>query len=322
MAACSRRPTWSRLGAGVAVAVLSLSACGSGSDDDSDSSGTPPAASVPAGPTGRLMFSRFEEATHTFISTHITQADGSGETELSLPGPEGGGRWSHSGELIAVMTILEDERIGTAIIKPDGTVERTLDVPDPTLNLVCVVWSRDDKRLACEGWDDSKPARKGIYTVRAADGGDLKRLTSAPAGLGDFPGDYSPDGKTFVFKRSADESNGPLMLVDVAGGAPRRLSAEQFEDDGRFSPDGTSVLSSGNGTIMVVDLNGTVAQRITKPGTFGFGPVWSPDGEWVAFSRGTDGPFADVFVARPDGSEEFQVTDTPVNEIALDWGPS
>jgi len=107
------------------------------------------------------VFSRFDEAGHTFISTHTAQADGSDEEELMLPGPEGGGGWSRSGDEIAVMTLLPDERVGTAIIEPGRTVARTLEIGDKSLNLPCTVWSPDDKRLACEGWDDADPSREG-----------------------------------------------------------------------------------------------------------------------------------------------------------------
>ena len=133
---------------------------------------------------GRLLFSRFDESTHTFLSTHVSRADGGGETEVAMPGPEGGGRWSWSGDAIAVMTVLPDDRIGTAIIKPDGTIERVLDIPDASLNLVCTVWSPDDQRLACEGFDETHPSRNGIYTVRSSDGGGLVRLTKTPTNHG------------------------------------------------------------------------------------------------------------------------------------------
>ena len=105
------------------------------------------------------------------------------------------------------MTVLDDDRIGTAIIRPDGTVERIFEIPDETLNLVCTVWSPDDTRLACEAWDDSDASRGGIHTVRASDGGDLTRLTSAPDGMFDLPGDYSPDGRQLVFKRTTGEAD-------------------------------------------------------------------------------------------------------------------
>jgi Tol biopolymer transport system component len=301
---------------GLAVLVLSgvllaLGACGSGDEDSSK------------GLAGRLMFSRFDEATHTFISTHTAQANGTDEEELTLPGPEGGGRWSRSGSEIAVMTLLPDERVGTAIIEPDGTVARTLAIADKSLNLVCTVWSPDDERLACEGWDDADPSRRGIYTVRSSDGDDLQRLTTTPEGMVDVPGDYSPDGAQFVFSRwrSEDEENGPLLIMDLPEGKPRPLSNGGFEDPGRFSTDGASVLTSGSGRIVIMDLNGEVLQRIAQTGAYLFGPVWSPDGEWIAYSRATTGPHADIFISRPDGRDAQQVTSTAVNEIAVDWGP-
>ena len=48
---------------------------------------------------------------------------------------------------------------------------------------------------ACEGWDDSNPARNGIYTVRASDGGGLTRVTTSPGGGHDVAGDYSGDDR-------------------------------------------------------------------------------------------------------------------------------
>jgi Tol biopolymer transport system component len=307
---------------GVLSLVVALGACGGGTGDSTSAPSAPvsPSASIPVTDLpGRLMFSRFDEGTHTFISTHIARPDGSNETELPLPGPEGGGRWSRSGEEIAVMTVLPDERIGTAVITPDGTVDRVLEIPDESLNLVCVVWSPDDSRLACEGFDEKHPSRAGIYTVRSSDGGDLQRLTTTPEGMVDSLGDYSPDGDQFVFKRSADEANGPLMIVDITGGKPRSLSTSEFEDPGRFSPDGESVLTSAGG-IVIVDLDGDVVQRVGEPGANLFGPVWSPDGKWIAFSRGTTGPFADIFISRPDGTDRRQITSTAANEIVVEWG--
>ena len=150
---------------------------------------SPPTA-VPSTPTlisratlfeGRLLFSRFTESSHTFNGTYIARTDGSAETEVPMPWTEGGGIWSKSGKEIAVATLLADGKVGTAIIATDGTVLRELSIPDPTLNLPCVFWSPDDTRLACEGWDEADPSRNGIYTVLAADGGDIQRLTTPPA---------------------------------------------------------------------------------------------------------------------------------------------
>jgi len=312
-----------------AVLVAGLMALGGCGDDSTDEpeAGTSPTTSPTdesrsgdSTLTGRLMFSRFDESTHTFISTHVSRPDGSEETELELPGPEGGGRWSHSGSHIAVMTVLPDERIGTAIITAEGEVERVLEIPDKSLNLVCIVWSPDDSRLACDGWDDADPSSVGIYTVRAADGGGLKRLTASPRGLRDESGDYSPDGRSLVFKRSVDEDDGPLMVVPVAGGKAQRLSDEPYEDSGRYSPDGSKILTATGGIIYVLSTKGEVIETITDEPLFLFGPVWSPDGSHIAYSGASGGYFSDIYTALPDGSDVRQVTSTPDNEIVVEWG--
>jgi hypothetical protein len=332
----------SRVAVVTAGLAMALAACGGAGNDASSApapttvstvassttvtpeptTGSTSATAPPGLATGQLMFSRFDESTHSFISTHLINPDGSGEVELPLPGPEGGGRWSHDGSVIAVMTILDDDRVGTAVIQPDGTVNRTLEISDETLNLVCTVWSPDDLRLACEGWDDSDPTRAGIYTVLSADGGDLTRLTFPPGGSHDLPGDYSPDGTELVFKRMRGEGPGPLLIVDVAGGEPLAVGEADFEDAGRFSSDGETLLISAGGRIELVDRTGDVQLTIEEPGAFLFGPVWSPDGQWIAYSQSNAEFRAEIIVSRPDGLEPWQVTHTAANEIDVEWGLS
>ena len=53
----------------------------------------------------------------------------------------------------------------------DGSDYRLFAGQDPSLNLACGVWA-PERRMACEGWDDTDPSRAGIYTVRATDGTD------------------------------------------------------------------------------------------------------------------------------------------------------
>ncbi len=310
----------------VCSSVLMVAGC-SGSSDGAPparpTTGAKPTAGVAPGDAtlaGRLLFSRFDESAHVFKATYVAGPDGSHVAAIAMPGPEGGGRWSRSGELIAVMTQVSGGRIGTAILKPDGTVVRTFTLPDKRLNLVCTVWSPDDQRLACEGWDDTNDSRVGIYTVRSSDGGGLVRLTKAPAGKGDLVGDYSPDGRTFVFKRTRDENPGPLMVVPVAGGPAKLLTDFDVEDPGRYSPDGRSIVTSAVGVIKILDVNGRETAKIEQPGTYLFGPVWSPDGARIAFSGTAAGFHADLFTSRPDGTDRHQVTATPDNEIRVEWG--
>ena len=280
-----------------------------------------PASSLTAGPLlpGRLLFSRFNESNHSNQGSFISLPNGTQETEVPLPWEEGLNRWSRSGTEITVVTQLADGRIGTAIVAPDGTVLRTLEIPDPTLNLACGAWSFDDARLACEAWDDTDPTRRGIYSVRSSDGGDLQRLTSAPEGMADFPGDYSSSGQFSFIRGPEDEGSGPLLLIDSAGAEPHQLGTAKYEDAGRFSPDGRLVLTAGGGSLVILDLEGQIVNRISDD-AFLFGAAWSPDGTHIAYSRTPVGFIADIWTSLPDGTERQQVTRTPANEINVDWG--
>lgn len=269
---------------------------------------------------GRLLFARFDESTHTLVSAHTSAPDGSDEQALPMAEPYGGLRFSHDGRLIAVAVYLEDGRVGTAFKALDGTIERTLPTMDPTLNLYCYAWSPDDTHLACEGWDDNDPTRAGIYQVAAADGSGLLRLTPA-GGEPAFAGDYSPDGKALVVKQAEAEDDGPLKLMSVDGrGELSSLGDGVYENAGRFSPDGSRIATSDGRRIVVLDRTGKVQARIALDGYNLFGPAWSPDGEWLAYSGGANGPRADLFVARADGSGVVRITSTPDNEIDVDWG--
>lgn len=282
---------------------------------------TPTSASTGTLFEGRLLFSRFDEAAQRFVGLFVTQTDGSAEIEVPVPWTEAVGRWSMSGTEIATVTLLPDGRVGTAIIAVDGTVLRELSIPDETLNIPAGGWSRDDARLAGEGWDETDSSRNGIYAVSASDGSNLQRLTTPPAGKHDCPGDYSPDGQ-FVFKRAADyDDPGPLLLVDANGGEPRLLFDGPVGECGRFSPDGRFVLTGLNGSLLVIDLDGQVVHTIRFDGYVAFGPVWSPDGSRIAFSMTTPGVYAsDIYTSLPDGTDLQQVTNTPDNEINVDWG--
>jgi endo-alpha-1,4-polygalactosaminidase (GH114 family) len=50
-------------------------------------------------------------------------------------------------------------------------------------------------------------------------------------------------------------------------------------------------------------------------------PVWSPDGQWIAFGRNTDGN-SDIWIMRPDGSEQRAVTAGDAFDSNPSWSPS
>lgn len=83
----------------------------------------------------------------------------------------------------------------------------------------------------------------------------------------------------------------------------------------QLSPDGRSFAFTGTDGLYVVDL---VTGAIRSIATNAYGPVWSPDGTRIAFTRWTSASTATVWWIRPDGSALEQL---PGSGAALAWSP-
>jgi TolB protein len=232
-------------------------------------------------------------------------------------------KWSPDGSTIAVAGPNGDQIVG-GLIAADGTGFHLFAPPDRTLNAACVLWSPDGIRLACEVWDDDHPGRHGVYTVRAADGGDLQRVTRGR----DIPCAWSPDGSQLVFMRSgSDEDRFFLMIARSDGGWERRLGFVEVGGACDWSPDGRTILTELDGSLLLVDLDGKVNPiHIQAPAgatyTWSSRPAFSPDGSSIVFSFDAGDGQADIYTIRTNGSDLTRITDTPNDgEEFADWGP-
>jgi dipeptidyl aminopeptidase/acylaminoacyl peptidase len=124
----------------------------------------------------------------------------------------------------------------------------------------------------------------------------------------------SPDGRQIIYtRRWVDKMNdrweSSLWIMNADGGRNRFLT------DGasaRWSPDGTRIafLHQGEprGTQVFVrwmDAEGATTQ-ITRVEESPSGPLWSPNGEWIAFSMNVDkneAPFRVSLPSRPEGAK-------------------
>jgi Tol biopolymer transport system component len=210
----------------------------------------------------------------------------------------------------------------------------------PDLALFCGAWSPDGSRLACEGFGQTDGSLNGVYTVRASDGGDLKRVTYDPNG-DDCPSDYSPDGKRLVITRASDTSSA-IDTVKLDGTGLKQITPYGMDFDfcsGSWSPQGNEILFSAHfpetdrSTIWAAHSDGSGLRQIPVPDCGGprsdpssigcSGPDWSPDGRKIAFSRHSLLPNDqfDLYTINADGSSLFQVTNTPdLQEGGHDWG--
>jgi len=217
-----------------------------------------------------------------------------------------------------------DGRGSACIFNVDGSGYRVLPLTDPTLELPGGTWSAGESRIVSGGSDPLDPRRTGLYSRRSSDGGGLIRLTDAGT-RADLPIESSPDGSKILFFRpdakdqTSDSAPQDAFVVDADGSRLARLTppgtttavVSSF-DSVTWSPDGTQLaVVAANGpfwrttvhSVYVASADGSSFNRVGPLGNI-WDAVWSPDGQWIAFSMATKatGGLFELYLMHPDGS--------------------
>lgn len=291
--------------------------------------GTPAQAQTPGG-NGSIAFERYQPGTQD-TDIYRVSTNG-GQPQLVWTGG-GAPHWSPDGRELAFETCLDPPTCDTAVALMDSATGAVhgFSMPDPNVFTACVIWTPDATRLACEGQGQSDPARNGIYTIRATDGGGLAQITSNPGG-DDLPLDYSPDGSRILFARTdpsrPPRANQALFVGTADGHQIQRVTPWGFTDNqASWSPNGHTIVFGTSGSLYSVHPDGTGFAKIALQGKLGSKPLnafdvgWSPDGTRLVFSMAPSGnQHPGVYTATPDGRDVRAVTISPTADHHSNWG--
>src|SRR5258708_8063488 len=180
-------------------------------------------------------------------------------------------------------------------------------------------FSPDGNRIAFV-WDGEKEDNYDIY-VKFVNGGTPLRITTNPAGEGSPA--WSPNGEQIAFLRYSENTTGSgFYIVATMGGAERKVSgawplAHIFDRHLDWAPDGKTLAVVDKSSaeepfaIFTLSVENGERHRLTKPPSDSVGdtgPLFSPDGRWLAFRRTSSSGVNDIYIVSSSGGEPRRLT--------------
>jgi Tol biopolymer transport system component/DNA-binding winged helix-turn-helix (wHTH) protein len=195
--------------------------------------------------------------------------------------------------------------------------------------------SPDGQHLAF-AWNGGTGSHFSLY-VKILGTEESLRLTKQPSI--DFNPVWSPDGRYIAFCRIAKGETG-IYVIPASGGTERRLRPTHWEEKelyevvwnaGRlsWSPDGKSLVFSDPASpddpassIFLLTLDSLEAHRLTTPQSSrgDFNPVFSPDGQTLAFFRLSQ-EVQSIYTVPVSGGEEHRLFSNAPYNWGLAWAP-
>ncbi len=193
-------------------------------------------------------------------------------------------------------------------------------------------FSPDGNQIAF-AWNGEKGDNFDIYVKFVNTATRPLRLTSSP--LDDLYPVWSPDGQQLAFIRQSG-SEISIFTVPALGGSERKLYSGtsgflelyEYGNSLSWSPDGKYIAFSGQRTpkeansIFLLSLDTLEARQLTKPPAGFIGdstPVYSPDGNTLAFVRGASSRDVEIYAMPSSGGEPKRLTFDNRSGRSLAW---
>lgn len=257
----------------------------------------------------------------------VMNADGSNRRQISTTsGINKNPTWSPDGSQIAYVSYSNDDLLNTFyVMNSDGSGVRRL-AKALRDGLIGVDWSSDGKQLlliANFHEEALQTEYQGIevYVIDVVSG-EQTRITSNDTAE-EYP-QWSPDGKTILFAIMGDDrwDESGIYTMSSDGSDMLRLTDSIPLGLPVWSPDGMQiayVANESNGTVYVMNADGSNQHILHPNGGYQSEPRWSPDGNRLIFVQSTSEQ-SDLVIVNTDGSNFRQLTASGWNRN-VSWMP-
>lgn len=158
--------------------------------------------------------------------------------------------------------------------------------------------------------------------IMGPEGNNVSRLTNTPEEER-YPA-ISPDGTQVVFWQqdpSAGSSYGSIWIINADGSGLIQLNDRELGSlFPIWSPNGESIAFSQGGEIYTMNTDGSNRKQHTDNSGYDYAPSWSPDGEKILFSSNR-ADNQDIFLLDISDSELINLTKNSFYNSYASWSP-
>lgn len=171
--------------------------------------------------------------------------------------------------------------------------------------------SPDSSRIAFVQYEEDTSQ---IMTT-AVDSTDLRQLTHDNSF--NWTPRWSPDGRRLLFETTRNELPGggegggqrDIYVMDADGNNLVNLTPNSYGHHASWSPDGKQIAYMNNGSIFIMNSDGSSKKDVSHGKVRDSEPAWSPDGQWIAFTRTPkNSRTMDIWIMKSDGTGQRQIT--------------
>ncbi|MBP3191265.1 S41 family peptidase [Natronogracilivirga saccharolytica] len=287
-------------------------------------------------PDGEQVLFRSRKREFNSFKGHLYLTDPDGDLAQQLPLPRGGfASYSPDGSKLAYNRVFREFRTwkryrgGQAddIWVYDFDTKETIQVTDSEGQDIIPMWHGDMIYFIS---DREESGRMNLY-VHDLESDETRKLTDFTEFDIKFPSIgkrhivFENGGYIYRFNLSTEEKNRVPIRVkdDRITGRGGLVDASEFIHSYDVAPDGSRVLFGARGDIFTVPARSGITRNLTQSsGVHDRNPVWSPDGEYVAFISDKTGE-DEIYVKPQDGSGEKQqiTTDADTYKYRMVWSP-
>ncbi|RLD28410.1 MAG: hypothetical protein DRI75_06725 [Bacteroidetes bacterium] len=141
---------------------------------------------------------------------------------------------------------------------------------------------------------------------------------------------FAPNGKEIAFNYKVNDNNFDIYIIYHKGTRLKKIIANSYKNlYPRYSPRGDEIVyfsrkhtKNKDDEIYAYNIILNTETRLTKMPQHNFSPIWSNNGELIAYATSTEGNKPEIYLMKKSGNAKQRITFNSDRDILPSWSPN